>query len=69
MSLKEIREENKLKDKIHLKNGSVIEAINNDSCKCANVKFESSEDREFYKALMELSYKTISKHLDEMGDE
>ena len=59
----------KIKDKIHFKNGSVIEAINNDSCKRANVKFESSEDREFYKALMELSCKTISKHLDKMEDE
>lgn len=69
MSLKEIREENKLEDEILLKNGSVIEAINNGSCKRAHVKFESSEDGEFYELLMGLSCKAISKHLDEMENE
>lgn len=59
MSLKEIREENKLKDgfiRSNSKRKEVEIAL-------------SEEDSEFYKALMELSYKTISKHLDEMEDE
>lgn len=59
MSLKEIREENKLED-----------GFIRSKSKYRDVEITlSEEDREFYKVLMGLSYKAISKHLDEMENE
>lgn len=56
MSLKEIREKNKLKDSFIYSNSKREEV---------EIKL-SEEDKEFYKALMESSHKTILKHLDEV---
>lgn len=59
MSLKEIREENKLED-----------GFIRSKSKYGDVEITlSEEDREFYKVLMGLSCKAISKHLDEMENE
>lgn len=59
MSLKEIREKNKLED-----------GFIRSKSKYKDVEITlSEEDREFYKVLMGLSYKAISKHLDEMENE
>lgn len=62
MSLKEIREENKLEDGILLK----MEVTDGNPRKRVNAEFDS-EDREFYELLMGLS--CISKLLGEPDDE
>ena len=56
MSLKEIREKNKLKDSFIYSNSKREEV---------RIKL-SEEDKDFYKALMKSSRKIILKHLDEV---
>lgn len=59
MSLKDIREKNRLKDSIIYK-----------SSKRKDVEIKlSEEDKEFYRELMNISCKTVSKYLDKIEKE